>query len=378
MQNLLVNLRNELDAKGIKKTELANCLDVDPSVVTKIFKGDRQISLSCLMKILILLNKGKKSIEEAIVKYIGYAKHQKMRESMEYLTLVGEFDVLKVFIDKEKKSSRSENREYAFVYDVIRKRYTTKLTPKTYYNQIITKSKKVKTLEMEILTEILLCQAMYQSGDYRVLHQRLAAIEEKILEVKNKQIKNSLKMRLKEAIAVISLQRCLINNTRSVCLEILDNLKEDEAFSLLKVNAYLKIGESYIFEEGKYELAKKYLEKTLEVLGDPKYQGLKEKKWLVQCTLAFLKIYHWRDLDTLGKLHPAEAAFLKIKQGKCADAERLLLKLQKRNAELTDIQTFYLGLARNDKELIKKSLEMCEASGNIFYAQLPKIYLGLI
>lgn len=378
MQSLLLNLRNELDAKGIKKTELANHLAVDPSVVTKIFKCERQISLSCLMKILILLNKSKKSIEEAIVKYIGYAKHQKMRESMEYLTLAGEFDVLKDFIDKEKKSLRSENREYAIVYDIIRKRYTTKLTPKTYYNQIITKSKKVKTLEMEILTEILLCQAMYQSGDYQVLHQRLAAIEEKILEVKNKQIKKSLKMRLKEAIAVISLQRCLINNTRSVCLEILDNIKEDEAFSLLKVNAYLKIGESYIFEEGKYELAKKYLEKTLEVLGNPKYQGLKEKKWLVQCTLAFLKIYHWRDLDTLGKLHPAEAAFLKIKQGKYADAERLLLKLQKKNYELTDIQTFYLGLARNDKELIKKSLEMCEASGNIFYAQLPKIYLGLI
>lgn len=51
-------------------------------------------------------------------------------------------------------------------------------------------------------------------------------------------------------------------------------------FSFPKVNAYLKLGESYIFSANEYERSRYYLEKTLEVIGDSKTIGIEKKeKW---------------------------------------------------------------------------------------------------
>ncbi|MCW1941720.1 hypothetical protein OMD49_29360 [Bacillus anthracis] len=50
-----------------------------------------------------------------------------------------------------------------------------------------------------------------------------------------------------------------------------------------------------------------------------------------------------------------------------------MLDLERENDGLSDLQVFILALARNsDKELLKKSLRMCEENGNIFYSFLPK------
>ncbi|PFF16860.1 hypothetical protein CN324_27020, partial [Bacillus anthracis] len=92
------------------------------------------------------------------------------------------------------------------------------------------------------------------------------------------------KLRYREAIAVTSLQGGEVDEARNVCIKLIDDLEWDNYFSFPKVNAYLKLGESYVFSVGEYENSKYYLEKTLQVIGDRKVEAVEKKKEMVQHT----------------------------------------------------------------------------------------------
>ncbi|ETE91637.1 TPA: AimR family lysis-lysogeny pheromone receptor [Bacillus thuringiensis] len=383
MWKVLNVLEGELYVAGFKKKQLADYWGVKPATVTKVFKGANDISFGYLSKTLILLKKSMFSQAKVVTDYILNTdpKPENLREAMEDLAIRGKFDLLKVVIEQEINSDVTENKEFAEVYEIIYRRYHEGLKASAYFKLLRQKNKNVKTIEMEVLTEILLCQAQYQSGNYKTLYERLKSVNEKINDITNKFIKECLLLRYKEAIAVTSLQGGEVVESRSKCQEILSDLEWDGYFSLPKLNAYLKIGESLIFEPEKYESAKHYLETTLELLGEPSCKGLKIKWELIQQTISFLKIHYQRDLDTLEFVHPSENAYSKILEGDILGAKKILLDLKEKNGEWTDIQTTYYALTCEGEEkehLLRKSLLMCQKSGNIHYSQLPKIYLGLL
>ncbi|MEH7458477.1 AimR family lysis-lysogeny pheromone receptor, partial [Bacillus sp. JJ1127] len=94
-------------------------------------------------------------------------------------------------------------------------------------------------------------------------------------------------------------------------------------------------------------------------------------------TIMFLKIHHEIDLKKIKPCNAAENAYLQIKLGNKKTAIAILEDLQKENGFLSSYQLYYLGLAKNDKNILIKSLESFEKEGNIFYARLPKIQLGI-
>lgn len=106
-------------------------------------------------------------------------KPENLREAMEDLAIRGKFELLKAIIDQEAHSDVAENREFAEVYEIIFRRYHEGLNASTYFKLLRQKNKNVKTIEMEVLTEILLCQAQYQSGNYKTLYERLKSVNEK-------------------------------------------------------------------------------------------------------------------------------------------------------------------------------------------------------
>ncbi|WP_242259187.1 AimR family lysis-lysogeny pheromone receptor [Bacillus cereus group sp. BfR-BA-01409] len=383
MWKALNQIEKELCAAGIRKNKLANYWGVKPSTVTKIFKGNTDMSFGFLSKTVILLNKRIQVQENILTDYIDVTKpkSENLREAMEDLALRGKFNLLINIINSESQSKVSENREFANVYRIIYKRYIGELNTAHYHQALSLESKSIRTTEMEVLIEILLCQAQYQSGNFTSLNERLKALEIKISKISNRYIRECYKLRYKEAIAVTSLQGGEVIEARQVCMDLLDDLEWDNFFSFPKLNAYLKLGESYIFSANEYERAKYYLEKTLEVIGNSKTNGIERKRKMVQHTLAFLKIHHDKEISSLDVVHPGELAYLRIKQGNRMEARKLLDQLQDKNGRLTDIQTAYLGLTyegTKKEELMKRSLLMCQKSGNIFYSNLPKIHLGLI
>ncbi|WIG14954.1 AimR family lysis-lysogeny pheromone receptor [Bacillus thuringiensis] len=383
MWKALGQIEKELCVAGIRKNKLADYWGVKPSTVTKVFKGNTDISFGFLSKTIILLNKGIQVQRNILKNYIDVTnpKSENLREAMEDLALRGKFDLLIEVINSELQSKVSENKEFASVYLIIYKRYIGELNAKLYYKALHIASKSVKTIEMELLTEILLCQAQYQTGNYTALNERLKSIETKIDKISNKYLRECFKLRYREAIAVTSLQGGEVDEARNVCIKLIDDLEWDNYFSFPKVNAYLKLGESYVFSVGEYENSKYYLEKTLQVIGDKKVEAVEKKKEMVQHTLSFLKIHHDKEISDTDVIHPSELAYLMIKQGNTTGAREMLNQIKSSTGELTDIQTAYLALTYEGakrEELMKQSLLMCQKSGNIFYSNLPKIHLGLI
>ncbi|QEL79381.1 AimR family lysis-lysogeny pheromone receptor [Bacillus bombysepticus] len=383
MWKALGQIEKELCVAGIRKNKLADYWGVKPSTVTKVFKGNTDISFGFLSKTIILLNKGIQVQGNILKDYIDVTnpKSENLREAMEDLALRGKFNLLIEVINSELQSKVSENKEFASVYLIIYKRYIGELNAKLYYKALHIASKSVKTIEMELLTEILLCQAQYQTGNYTTLNERLKSIETKIDKISNKYLRECFKLRYREAIAVTSLQGGEVDEARNVCIKLIDDLEWDNYFSFPKVNAYLKLGESYVFSVGEYENSKYYLEKTLQVIGDRKVEAVEKKKEMVQHTLSFLKIHHDKEISDTDVVHPSELAYLMIKQGNTIGAREILNQIKSSTGELTDIQTAYLALTYEGakrEELMKQSLLMCQKSGNIFYSNLPKIHLGLI
>ncbi|MDA1640968.1 AimR family lysis-lysogeny pheromone receptor [Bacillus cereus group sp. TH177-1LC] len=383
MWKTLNQIEKELYVAGIRKNKLANHWGVQPSTVTKIFKGNTDMSFGFLSKTVILLNKGIQVQENMLKDYLEVTKpkSENLREAMEDLALRGKFDLLVGIINSELQSEVSENKEFANVYQIIYKRYLGELNAKQYHKALYLENKRVKTLEMEVLTEILLCQAQYHTGNYIALYERLKSLEFKIDNISNKYLRECFKLRYKEAIAVTSLQGGDVDKSRRVCIDLLDELEWDNFFSFPKVNAYLKLGESYVFSVGEYENSKYYLEKTLQVIGDRNVEAVEKKKEMVQHTLSFLKIHHDKEISDTDVVHPSELAYLMIKQGNATGAREMLNQIKSSTGELTDIQTAYLALTYEGakrEELMKQSLLMCQKSGNIFYSNLPKIHLGLI
>lgn len=383
MWKALGQIEKELCVAGIRKNKLADHWGVKPSTVTKVFKGNTDISFGFLSKTIILLNKGIQVQGNILKDYIDVTnpKSENLREAMEDLALRGKFNLLIEVINSELQSKVSENKEFASVYLIIYKRYIGELNAKLYYKALHIASKSVKTIEMELLTEILLCQAQYQTGNYTTLNERLKSIETKIDKISNKYLRECFKLRYREAIAVTSLQGGEVDEARNVCIKLIDDLEWDNYFSFPKVNAYLKLGESYVFSVGEYESSKYYLEKTLQVIGDRKVKAVEKKKEMVQHTLSFLKIHHDKEISDTDVVHPSELAYLMVKQGNTIGAREILNQIKSSTGELTDIQTAYLALTYEGakrEELMKQSLLMCQKSGNIFYSNLPKIHLGLI
>ena len=68
--------------------------------------------------------------------------------------------------------------------------------------------------------------------------------------------------------------------------------------------------------------------------------------------------------------------YLELQKGNKEQAEMYLLEIEKENGALNEFQTCYMGLARNDKSLIEKSYMMFLQKKSLFYANLPKLYLG--
>ena len=209
------------------------------------------MSFGFLSKTIILLNKGIQVQENLLTDYIHITKpkSENLREAMEDLALRGKFNLLINIINSESQSKVAENREFANVYRIIYRRYIGEIDATQYHKALSLESKSIKTSEMEVLIEILLCQAQYQSGNFTSLNERLKSLEIKINTISNRYIRECYKLRYKEAIAVTSLQGGEVIEARHVSKELLDNLEWDNFF-LSKSKCIFKVRRIvYFFSE---------------------------------------------------------------------------------------------------------------------------------
>lgn len=381
MLQVLEKLHNDLHSIGITDTKLAKMWGTSSSRVTETFR-DGKIRFAHLSKAMSNVYSGKEQ-DKIIEKYLNQPKQEYMREVLEHASLQGDFKLIKKVIAKKvlnKKNIEKHivDKEALEIYDLIQQNYTGELKQKDFFKQLRKKYIKAGSLEMSILTEILLCRLWYRSGQHDLVEAQLEDIGENITKVKNRFFRKTLDVRYKEALCVISLRQGDTKETRRLCKEIIDISEEDSFLVIPRAIAYFKLGESFGFSS--YSKMKKNLTIALDILQNFEEPGIVETRDMIYNTLAFFQIFHWKDVDEIEveRLHLAELAFLRIKQGEFEEAERILKSLEKTNGRLSDIQLYYMALLRSDNNIARLALEMSNATGNTFYSYAPMKYLGLL
>ncbi len=382
MKDLLKKINDDLFASKITNCELALYLGIAQSTLSSILNGKTEISFIYLVKIIMkLYDKSFVSMEEQMISdYLAFAKPENKREAFEYAAFQRQFDSLKKLIESEKNSPTIANKECAKVYDIIYTHFKVneKYEPADFYDDLESCKNEITTNEMKILIGILMCQALYQMKEYKRLFKRITPIEIKVKKIFNNYKRDSYLARIKEGLIVTYMMQNKVDLARVICNDLLEICDKNPAFIIQKANSLYNIGESFLFES--YSRAKFHLEQSLLILEKNFSEGDKDierKKRRIKSTIIFLKIHHYRDLDTLPDiLDDDDQAYLEFKRGNYQASESILLKMKETQGYLNEFQTLFLGLARNDRELIEISHRMFIEKKSFFYANLAKIYLG--
>ncbi|PED27271.1 transcriptional regulator [Bacillus thuringiensis] len=381
MQKLLMKMKDDLFAAGITNKELAVRLGINEKKVSYYLNGNTQFSFQCFSDTLILLYKHNPELRRAcLFEYCEKIKGNKnLKIGMEFVHARGEFNLLETLIKKAELSKDDVTKEWAEVYRILYRRSKEHLVGKLLLTEVEKKRKTIKSTEMSLVLDIIYCYGLYDMSDYRFLYRYACDVKEKIekeIPQKEKFLKQSFTIKINESIHAACLSLCKIKETREYTPYLMKYLGEPGKYPIPQASALNVLGESYIFED--YNKAKAYLEQALYVLGDAFNDTMKNKKRCIMNTLNFLKIYHGKDLDDLHLTDPAEIAYLEIKRGNNEKAIEILNGIEIQNGKLSAFQLCYMGIAKGDKKLIEKSLKKFEENGNLFYAQLPKLYLGIL
>lgn len=379
MKVLLRKMKNNLTASGVTNKKLAEELQVQESKLSECLNGKRKFDFFTLSIILTRHFKHEHRFRRNVLfKYCESIKgNLNIRLALEYAHAMGEFDLLEYLINKAKDSTSNENKEWADAYELLYKRGTEGLHGSDLLKVVEEKKKVFKTNEMKILLEMLFCYAAYDLGDYRLLQSYACLVKERIEEEIGNDfefVKKSFITKINEAIYTVYLSLGKVNLTRECCEKMFYELQEGDMFHISQASMLFTLGESYIFEN--YEKSKFYLVQSIQLL--QKYFGkdMRAKRERIEATLDFLKIYWHKELDILTPKDLSEQAHLEIKKGNNERAVQILDAIYREKGFLSDFQLFYLGLAKKDRGLMEQALVKF-ASNNIFYAQLPKKYLGI-
>lgn len=381
MKTLLRKIKDDLFAAGITNKELAVYLGTTEKQTSNYLNGNTQFTFHCFSNMLIKIYGTNPELRrDCLIKYCEHIKGNKnLKIGMEYTHARGEFHLLKKLIDKANKSKKEELKEWAIVYDILYRRSVDGLIGKKLIKEVNEVRTSIKQIEMKLLLEIIYCYGLYDTKNFRYLHPYALDVKKKIIKnipKKNNFIRQSFSIKINESIHVSMLALGKINRARYYGRCLLAYLGVPEKYPIPQASALYVLGESYIFED--YNMSKMYLENAIRTLEYPFNDAMNTKKMFIINTLNFLKIYHGKELDIINPSDLAEKAFLEIRKGNKEYAIKILKELEQRNGKLSAFQLFYLGLAKNDRKLIEKSLKKFEEMGDIFYAQLPKIYLGIM
>ncbi|PFI53889.1 hypothetical protein COI76_14605 [Bacillus cereus] len=376
LNKLVVKLDTELASQKITYTKLSKVWGISVSGVSDVFRGEREISLCYLAKTLVFLYEDHGTRREILEMYLEVAKPENSREAMEYLALRGEFDLLKTLVDREKNVDTEENVEWACVYDLIYLKSQGGIELPNYHEELEEMKEENQNPEMQVLIGILLCYTSYQLGDYRLLTKRMNKLEKKASKIKNKFIKKCHDVRIKEGLASIKLTSDELQEVREICNKVLILCENEPHLLINKARALWLKAESFIFDD--YNQSLMFFNDALAILNDNINPEIVKKRKAIIKTIQFLKIYHNRDLDTLGIMEDGERVFYEIRMGNFDRAVEILMSIENKNGELSSFELVYLGMAKKDREIIKQGLRKFEEKSSLFYARFAKKELGLI
>lgn len=374
LKKFLDRIIDEIDFQRKNQEDIAKIVGISPGTLSKNLTGKNQFGFWNLIKLLNILypsdfHKQRKMLHT----FCSVTTSKKnLRIAMEYANAKGDLSLLKLLVDRERKSSLAMNREWAYVYEMVLLRSNGTIKKQELLSRLEDHkgSKIIKTIEMKVLCGILTYYTMYDLEKYNSLFEYAEMLLPDINAITDSFIKSSYLGRIKEGLAYAYLVQDNLEMSRKLCKEILAIDDPKNCFHLLRASALAYIAESYTFDC--YDSASWYMKKALKQLGPCNFEREKQRKQSILNTYAFIKLVNKQELENIDIYHSAEKSFLEIIRGNHKKAVEILSDLEKKNGMLTPMQYCYLGIAKNDISLIEKSIMLLECAGNRFYCRFPK------
>ncbi|COF07974.1 Helix-turn-helix [Streptococcus pneumoniae] len=373
MKKLSKEIDNYLSSKNKTYTDLAKEIGVAKSTVSNWINKDKELSIYTFSKIThVVFTNDKDKQEQKIIEYLKTLDDRlniNVKVAFALAHLNDHSTLMEQIYEMCEENNDLEMKRLANVFNLYIERLNGKNVREVYLNIEKARAKNnKKNYDIEIFCDILSMLILCDLGDFGVMEGYKIRIEDNFKFVTNAYLKQLYEFWVKElwSYAVLRKDKNLEFERENRQLRTYKDLK---FFPVMEALLNIRSGENVMFSD--YKKALYFFQEALYVLNGAK-SSLKYN--IALNDINFIRIVWWKDLDKIDfeKLHLAEYALYLIKLGKFQQAIYILEQIRLKNGELTPLQTCYMGMAKKDVQLIKKSIDMFKANNDFLYVKFAE------
>ncbi|WP_436866594.1 AimR family lysis-lysogeny pheromone receptor [Bacillus fungorum] len=372
MKYWLANIIDQIDFQRKNRENIAKSLGISGPAFSKNLSGKTELGFLNMIKLVEGLFEDPIEKTYMIHEFCKRTNNKKnLRIAMEYGNALGDLELLRIAIQRGITSNNVKTYEWACVYELVWMRSKKIISNASFIEELEErkKSKIAKNEEMKIMLDILTLYTMYDLRDFKILNKRIENLQCKIEKISNEFIRDLYSNRVKEWYAYALLMDEQIEKSREVCHSILNVYDDHGYLHLLKVSALGYLGESYV---DNYEQAIWYLNKGTTLLNQCQFEKAQNRKKDFLNMRSYLRMIHGKDMHDLQIYDEGEWSLYYIVTGNRERAIRILRNRELIDGSLSPMKLCYLGWALEDKEILKKSIELFCSQGCKFYSYLPR------
>ncbi|KGP91132.1 hypothetical protein N780_17185 [Pontibacillus chungwhensis BH030062] len=285
--------------------------------------------------------------------------YESKRVGMEFLYMNGFDEDLQKLIEINCSSNDETSQEWGYVYQHVLNRRLYKLD---YQKNILEFLNEYKTedLNLQALKLFLRIYSHCDIQDFKKIEDYHDELTASLLHIDNTLLRIYFQMRENELMFHYHWKRNELEIARTYAFNILDNTLSNYE---KKCYTLLCLSQTYIFEG--YDKSKEYADRALRISKEHNLTYMRQaiEKQVIPFISASNGIY--KGVETT---EPSEVAHLAIAAGNLDKAIEILSNFE----YLTPFQEYYLGLAKNDKNLLYNSYKrLKEEYQDVFFANLP-------
>ncbi|MCX9102835.1 AimR family lysis-lysogeny pheromone receptor [Bacillus anthracis] len=373
MKKLSKEIDNYLSSKNKTYTDLAKEVGVAKSTVSNWINKDKELSIYTFSKIThVVFTNDKDKQEQKIIEYLKTLDDRlniNVKVAFALAHLNDYSTLMEQIYEMCEENNDLEMKRLANVFNLYIERLNGKNVREVYLNIEKARAKNnKKNYDIEIFCDILSMLILCDLGDFGVMEGYKIRIEDNIRFVTNAYLKQLYEFWVKELWSY-----ALLRKDKNLEFERenrkLRTSKDLNFFPVMEALLNIRSGENVMFSD--YKKALYFFQEALYVLNGAK-SSLKYN--IALNDINFIRIVWWNDLDKIDfeKLHLAEYALYLIKLGKFQEAIYILEQIEMKNGELTPLQACYMGMAKKDVQLIKKSIDMFKANNDFLYVKFAE------
>lgn len=373
MKKLSKEIDNYLSSKNKTYTDLAKEIGVAKSTVSNWINKDKELSIYTFSKIThVVFTSDKDKQEQKIIEYLKTLDDRlniNVKVAFALAHLNDHSTLMEQIYEMCEENNDLEMKRLANVFNLYIERLNGKNVREVYLNIEKARAKNnKKNYDIEIFCDILSMLILCDLGDFGLMEGYKIRIEDNFQFVTNAYLKQLYEFWVKElwSYAVLRKDKNLEFERENRQLR---TYKDLNFFPVMEALLNIRSGENVMFSD--YKKALYFFQEALYVLNGAK-SSLKYN--IALNDINFIRIVWWKDLDKIDfeKLHLAEYALYLIKLGKFQQAIYILEQIRLKNGELTPLQTCYMGMAKKDVQLIKKSIDMFKANNDFLYVKFAE------